>query len=134
MKTPTWGDIETFLKADGGWKLVRGTKHDFYEKALPTGEVLQTHVSRAKNKSMHADTFKRICELQLKVSVDAFWDTLRRGKPVRRPSASPPVPRGPTLQMVHQLRTQLHLSDEKLRRMTFEEAKKLLDAFYSRPR
>ncbi len=134
MKAPTWSQIEAFLKADGGWKLVRGTKHDFHEKALPTGEVLQTHISRAKDKSMHPDTFKRICELQLKVSVDAFWDTLQTGKPAKRPSAPPPITRGPTLQMVHQLRKHLQLSNEKLRGMTFDKAKKLLNQFYSRPR
>ncbi len=135
MKTPTWGELEAFLKIDGGWKPTRSSKHVFYEKALASGDVLHAHISHARDKTMHPDTFKLILAYQLKVSEAVFWETLSTRRPPARPDAGiPRLVRRPTLSMFHQLRDGLHLSEEELEDITFEEARRRLDDFYSRPR
>lgn len=133
MRTPTWGQIEAFLKADGGWRPIRSTKHVFYEKTLPDGRVLNTHVSHAKDKTPHRDTFALICRLQLQVTVDEFWNTVDTGEPARSAQQPPPTPRLPSLAMIQELRRKLHLTDPELEGMTFDEAKRRLDEHHSRP-
>ena len=133
MRTPTWAEVEAFLVADGGWTPTRQTKHDFYEKVLPSGKVLNTHVSHAKNKSMHPDTFAMICRLQLDVTIDEFWDTIRSGKSARTGAAQPVAVKRPPVAMLLELERKLHLSDAELEGMSFEEAKRRLDQVHSRP-
>lgn len=134
MKTPTWGQIEKFCKADG-WQPVRSTNHLFYEKPLPDGTVLRTHVSHARNKGMSEDTFRLILRHQLKVSAAAFWDALKTGRPAIRPSPPPPAPR-PALPapLAWQLRRQAGMSEEAVARVTKEEAVRILNKLRARPR
>lgn len=133
MRTPTWGEVEAFLKADGGWRRTRQTKHDFFEKVLPDGTVLTTHVSHARSKTMHPDTFATIRRMQLRVTADDFWETLRSGKSARSGSVEVATAKQPTLAMVMELKRKLHLDDADLEGMTLEEAKRRLDEFHSRP-
>lgn len=131
MKTPTWGEIEAFLEADGGWRPVRGTKHDFYEKTLPDGTVLQTHVSRSKNRSMHPDTFKTlICGEQLRVTVTEFWATISSGTSQRSGAVQVAQPEKLTLALIQELRRRLHYTDEQLEGLTGADAKQLLREFH----
>jgi predicted RNA binding protein YcfA (HicA-like mRNA interferase family) len=90
VKTPTWNEVEEFCRKDG-WELVRSTGHSFYRKVLPDGTVLETHTSFSGDKTMSPGRFAAILRTQLKVSPEAFWETLRSGQPVRRPSESIPV-------------------------------------------
>lgn len=112
MKTPTWGQLEGFCKADA-WRSIRSTKHVFYEKVLPDGSVLQTHVSHAREKTMSENTFRAILRHQLRVSVAAFWHSVRTGKPASRPSAPLPETRpGLPASLVWQLKRELGLGEE----------------------
>lgn len=134
MRTPTWRQIERFLKIDGGWHATRHTKHVFYEKHLPDGRTLNTHVSHARDKGMSLRTFKLICETQLAVTVDEFWETLDRNRGVRSstaPTAS--RERRPTLAMMMELRRKLRLTEAQLEGITFDEARRRLDEHHSRP-
>jgi hypothetical protein len=93
VKTPTWGEVREFLRIDG-WEADRDTGHDFYVKVLEDGTELSTHVSFADDKTMSPGRFAYICRTQLRITVDAFWEVLRSGRPVPRPSpveAAPPT-------------------------------------------
>ena len=131
MRTPTWGEIEQFLAIDGGWQPGRSTKHGFYEKTLPNGVVLSTHVSHARDKSMHPDTFRDICRFQLQITPDEFWQSLESGKSARTTTPLPVEAKRPTLQMLRELQRKLHLSNGELEDMTFDDAKRRLDEFHS---
>lgn len=92
MKTPTWDEVFDFLRYDG-WRHIRSTDHEFYEKALPDGEILRTHASRSGSKAMSPGRFKAILADQLHVNEDAFWTVLRTTQPAPRPSPGPdPAP------------------------------------------
>lgn len=134
MNTPTWGEIDAFLAADTGWALVRGTEHDFYEKTLQDGTVLQTHVSHSKNKSMHPGTFKSlICAQQLQVTEAQFWAAISTGKSQRAGAAEPAArPEKLTLALIQELRRRLHYTDEQLEGLTGTEAKRRLKEFHER--
>jgi hypothetical protein len=134
VRTPTWGEIEAFLVADAGWSLVRGTGHDFYEKALPDGTVLQTHVSHSRNKSMHPDTFKHlICAQQLQATEAQFWATISAGRSQRAGAVEPAAkPEKLTLALIQELRRRLHYTDEQFEGLTGTEAKRRLREFHER--
>jgi hypothetical protein len=91
VKTPTWDEILAFLRADR-WEPDRSTGHDFFEKTLPNGEILQTHASRSGSKTISPGRFKAILSDQLKVSEVEFWNVLRTGRPATRPSLAPETP------------------------------------------
>ena len=133
MKTPTFDEIEAFLKIDG-WGLDRSTGHDFYEKVLPNGETLRSHTSFAGKKTMSPERFKAILADQLKVSEEEFWDALRTKRPVTRSS---PQPQPAPTSLPDWLRVALHndcgLSGEDIGRLTEEEARELLTQHRSRP-
>ena len=69
MKTPTWDEVRQFLNFDA-WTpdRPRSTDHDYFEKTLPTGEVLITKVSRSAGKTMSPGRFKAILSDQLRVN------------------------------------------------------------------
>jgi hypothetical protein len=131
VKTPTWGEIERFCRIDG-WREVRRTGHVFFEKVLPDGTVLRTHRSFASKKTMSPGRFSAILRGQLEVSVDDFWSALETGKPVDRPSAPPEA--GPTLPAypARVLERELHLSQEEMAKLSEEEARRLVEEYWSR--
>ena len=87
MRTPTFDEIEGFLRIDG-WSQDRSTGHDFYEKVLPDGETLRSHTSFAGKKTTSPGRFKTILADQLKVSEAEFWEALRTRKAVEPPQPS----------------------------------------------
>jgi hypothetical protein len=86
VRTPSWSEILVFLAFDR-WSDDRTTGHDFFEKVLPSGEILQTHASRSGDKTISPGRFKAILADQLKVSAAEFWEVLRTRKPAARPRA-----------------------------------------------
>jgi hypothetical protein len=125
--SPTWADIKEFLAADGWRELPSaergGRDHIFYEKVLPDGRVLQTHVSHAAKKSLSAGRFRDILRYQLEVSKDAFWETVRTGEPVDRPApVEEPEPFQHPAWVVAVLAGKLHMSGEDIAKLTPEEA------------
>lgn len=120
MKTPTWAEVEEFLKADR-WEEIRATDHTFYRKTLADGRVLETHTSLSSAKTMSPGRFALILRAQLECSADAFWETMRTRRPVSRPSAPPEAPQQYPLWAVRVLRDRLHMSDGDIAAMTVEE-------------
>lgn len=135
--TATCAEFRAFLAADG-WTKLGGTgnrPHDFFEKVLPDGRVLQTHVSRANDKAPSPDRFRLILRNQLQVTVDAFWTAVKTGEPVDRPQPDEP------LEVVEHhawvvavLVGELHMSAEELAALSREEAERLVHEHGSRPR
>lgn len=130
---PTWAQVRSFLQADD-WREVKSnarggsqSDHIFFEKALPDGRLLQTHISHAAKKSMSAGRFQNILRLQLEVSASEFWEALRTSKPVDRP-----VVLEAPLRFEHQawvvavLVGQLHMDPDELSALTSEEAEALI--------
>jgi hypothetical protein len=135
---PTWGDIETFLAADG-WRQVpqhggRRERHVFYEKVLDDGRVLQTHLSHSRQKLLSPGRFSEILRHQLEVSKDEFWDSIRTANPVDRPV---PVDDGPVEHetwVVAVLVGELHMSAEEIAGLTVEEARRIVHDHWSQRR
>jgi hypothetical protein len=89
--SPSWGDVEGFLKADG-WREVPGGErggerrwHVFFEKVLDDGRVLVTHISHSRQKALSPGRFGAILRHELEVSKEEFWACLRSGRPAERP-------------------------------------------------
>ena len=134
MKTPTWNEVEDFCRKDG-WELVRSTGHTFYPKVLPDGTVLETHTSFSGDKTMSPGRFAAILRTQLKVSPEAFWETLRSGQPARRPSEPiPQAPPRPPAWVVDALKRQFRMSEEQIAAMSPEEAERYVLERWSEPR
>jgi hypothetical protein len=134
VKTPTWDEILEFLKSDH-WKEDRVTGHDFFEKALPNGEILQTHASRSGNKTMSPGRFKAILADQLHVSEAEFWEVLRTGRPAPRPSPTPePLPASIPAWLAEALEREVGLMPDEIAQLDESGAWSRLDGFRSRPR
>lgn len=134
MRTPSWDEILEFLRSDR-WTDARATGHDFYEKTLPDGEILQTHASRSGSKTMSPGRFKAILSDQLRVSEAEFWDVLRTGRPAPRPSAAPePPPASLPHWLAAALEREVGLRPEEIGRLDEAEARSRLDEQRSRPR
>jgi hypothetical protein len=137
--SPTWGDIEDFLRADGWRKLERAergggrSRHVFYEKVLPGGRVLQTHVSHSRQKAVSAGRFGSILREQLEVSREEFWRCIQTQTPIDRPVAT----EEPTVEheawVVAVLVGELHMSAAAIGRLSPEEARRLVEEHWSRP-
>lgn len=65
---------------------MRSTDHEFWQKTLVSGDVLETHTSFAGKKTMSQGRFAAILRSQLKVSRREFWNALQTRQPVARPS------------------------------------------------
>ena len=129
-RAPTWRELERFCEADG-WTEIRTTGHRFFRKTLATGEVLETHSSLAGGGTMSQGRFAAILRVQLRVTREQFWQTLRTGQPVERPA--PVEPEQPTLPLyvVHGLK-QAGLSEAEIGRLAPEEALRLFHERWSR--
>lgn len=133
MRTPTFDEIEAFLKIDG-WSQDRSTGHDFYEKVLPNGETIRSHRSFAGKKTMSPGRFKAILADQLNVSEAEFWEALRTKRSVTRPS---PQPQAAPASIPNWLRNALlaecGLGEEDVARLAEVQARELLTQHRSRP-
>ncbi len=134
MKTPTWDEIKEFCQKDG-WSLVRDTDHEFYQKLLPDGRLLETHVSFSGGKTMSPGRFKNILRVQLEVSEQDFWDSIRLGRPAPRPSSPLPEVRQPLPDWVlDALRWQMGVPEAEIAALSPEEAERRVREYWSRPR
>ena len=132
MKTPSPGDLLDFLRADGGWKPVRNTKHGHYEKALDDGTVLSTHMSFGSRATVSPETFKLILAIQLAVTEDEFWDTIRLKQSQRTTvSVAEPAQDPLTLALRRELMRRLHYTDDQMIGMTGGQAKQRLREFHA---
>ncbi len=134
MKTPTWGEVEEFCGYDG-WKQRPESGHRFFQKVLEDGRVLETHTSIGSSKTMSPGRFKAILRDQLKVTEDQFWEVLQTGKPAQRPApVSVQEPSGHAACVVRVLKLELHKTEEEIGRLGREEARRLVEAHWSRQR
>ena len=84
---------------------------------------------------MSAGRFAAILRTQLKVSPEAFWETLRTGQPASRPGA--PIPQPPprlAAWVVNTLKRQFGLNEEQIAAMSPEEAERYVLERWSEPR
>jgi len=131
VKTPTWGEVREFLRIDE-WEEDRKTGHDHFVKMLGDGSELRTHVSFADDKTMSPGRFASICRTQLRITTDAFWEALRSGRPVPRPSpveAAPPTAIPAWAAKV--LLGEMHLAEEEVAALTAPEAMALVQQFWA---
>jgi hypothetical protein len=134
VRTPTWDEFREFLRHDG-WEEDRATGHDFFEKALPDGEILRTHASRSGSKTMSPGRFKAILSDQLRLSEAEFWEVVRTKSPASRPSQAPePAPRSLPLWLAQALEREVGLTREQIEELDEGEARRLLIEARSRPR
>lgn len=139
--SPTWADVERFLVADG-WRQIpageRGGKrqrHIFFEKLLPDGRLLQTHISHDRSKAISPGRFATILREQLKVSRAAFWEAIRSGEPVARPvdiDAEAPVEHEPWVIAV--LVGEMHMGAKEVEGLSEAEAIGLVHRHWARER
>lgn len=139
--SPTWGDVEEFLVADQ-WRRIsanerggRRQPHIFFEKLLPDGRLLQTHISHDRTSRISAGRFSGILKDQLEISRDEFWTAIRAGEPVDRP-----VPLDEDEAVEHEawviqiLAGELHMSPDEIAALSEEEAQARVHAYWSRQR
>jgi hypothetical protein len=89
--SPSWGDVERFLIADR-WRQIpagerggRRQSHIFFEKELPDGRLLQTHISHDRSAAISPGRFGTILREQLEISRVELWEAIRNGEPAKRP-------------------------------------------------
>jgi hypothetical protein len=134
VKTPSYDEIRQFLKADG-WSISRRSGHEFYEKVLPSGEILETRASWSGKKTMSPGRFQAILSDQLKVTRQQFWEVIRSGEPATRPSPVPePAPHSLPKWLDQALRRELGMDDADLANLTEEQALDELNDARSKPR
>lgn len=135
MRTPTWDEVREFLRYDE-WTpdKPRSTDHDYFEKVLPSGEVLVSKVSRSGRKTMSPGRFSATLSDQLRVSQAQFWEVLRLRKPADRPSPEPePEPVSLPMWLAQQLERAGVLPQE-IEGLDAHAATALLDEIRSRPK
>lgn len=138
--SPTWGDVEDFLKADRWTQLparARGGRrqsHIFFEKALTDGRVLKTHISHDRSSTISAGRFGRVLRDQLEVSRSEFWEAIRSGDEVDRPV---PTDDEETVEhplyVVRVLSGDLRMSPTEIEALSAEEAERLVHEHWSKP-
>jgi hypothetical protein len=136
---PTWGEIAEFLKVDGWRKVPAGERggaqsdHVFYEKALPEGRLLQTHISHSSRKRPSPGRFGSILRHQIEVSREQFWNSLRTGEPVERPASVEDAPTEHEAWIVQILATKLHMTPAEIEALSQDEARERVFEHWSRP-
>jgi len=137
--SPTWGDVEEFLTADGWRQLSPGERggrrqrHIFFEKVLPEGRMLQTHISHDRGATISPGRFNAILRDQLEVSRADLWEAVSSGEPVDRPAVVDQV--GVVEHdawVVAVLVGQLHMSAEQIEALSEQEAIDLVHQHWAR--
>jgi len=131
-RTPTWAEIEQFCAIDG-WTHVRSTDHEFWQKTLDSGEVLETHTSFGGNKTMSPGRFSSILRNQLRITKVEFWQALQSGKPVDRPTDVEEAPPSIPGWVLFGLKNQ-GLTDDEIATLGPEEAEKVLQQKWAEPK
>jgi hypothetical protein len=136
---PTWGDVEDFLTADGWRQLERAerggsrSRHVFYEKTLPDGRVLQTHISHSRQKTLSPGRFSSVLRHQLEISREQFWECIRTQLPVNRPTELEEGPVEHESWVVAVLVGELHMTAEQIGALSKEEGQRLVQEHWSSP-
>lgn len=128
MRLPTLDDHRRFCEVDGWRRRARPSKHEVWDKGLSDGRVLRTVISKGRGQ-YQKHTFARILK-QLEVGEQEFWDAVERRRPPQRPSDEAPRPgRGHTIPaaLAYRLERELGYTPERLRGMTADEARRILD-------
>ena len=123
MRLPTYAEHRRFCEVDG-WVLRSPVKkHYFYTKALPTGDVLTTTVSKGRGGYRSRDLWARIRREQLKVTDDEFWAAVAAGAVPERGVERAGRPSGESLpfDLVNAL-LRAGVGRERLRRLPKDEA------------
>jgi hypothetical protein len=130
--SPTWGDVRDFLAADRWSELPAGVRggsrsdHAWFEKLLRDGRLLRAKVSHARQKTVSAGRFRAIARHELEVSVPAFSECIRSGRPVERPVEIEEAIYQHPAWVVSVLAGQLHMSDADIATLSREEAERLV--------
>lgn len=129
---PKWGQVRQFCEVQGYKK--SETDHAHYTKPLPDRTSSGTMISHGKDSETIApSTWHHVWKHQLRLSGESeFWKGLE-GQPVQYdvPSvAEPPRPLPDYLRRV--LHDKLHLGEDRISRLSRDEAQELIDEFYSR--
>ena len=139
--SPSWGDVGQFLAADGwrqkpaGERGGRRQSHVFFEKHLPDGQILQTHISHDRSSTISPGRFGMVLRDQLEVSRADFWEAIRSGEPVDRPVATDnekAVEHEPWVITV--LVGELHMTAGEIEKLTEQGAIELVHEHWSRRR
>jgi hypothetical protein len=139
--SPSWADVEQFLDVDG-WRQIpagerggRRQSHIFFEKLLPDGRLLQTHISHDRSKAISPGRFGTILREQLEVSRADFWEAIRSGEPVARPVDTDD---DATIEhdswVIAVLVGELHMSAEQIEALSEQEAVELVHRHWARKR
>jgi len=139
--SPSWGDVEQFLTADG-WRQIppgerggRRQPHIFFEKELSDRRILQTHISHDRSSAISSGRFGAILREQLEVSRAEFWKVIQSGEPVERPVEADDeqvVEHEPWVIAV--LAGKLHMKPEEIEGLTEQAAIDLVYEHWSRER
>lgn len=131
--SPSWADVEQFLGVDGWRQIPAGERggrrqtHIFFEKLLPDGRLLQTHISHDRSKAISPGRFGTILREQLEVSRADFWEAIRSGEPVARPvDTEDEAPVEHDAWVIAVLVGGLHMSAEEIEGLSEEEAVRLV--------
>jgi hypothetical protein len=138
--SPSWADIEKFLDIDGWRQIPAGERggrrqaHIFFEKLLPEGRLLQTHISHDRSKKISPGRFGTILREQLGVSRADFWEAIRSGEPVLRPVEAEEAPVEHDAWVIAVLVGELHMGAEEIEGLSEDEAMRLVHEHWTRER
>ena len=138
--SPSWADVEKFLGVDGWRQIPAGERggrrqtHIFFEKLLPDGRLLQTHISHDRSKKISPGRFGTILREQLEVSRADFWDGIRSGEPISRPVETEEVPVEHDAWVIAVLVGELHMSAAEIEGLSQEQAVRLVHEHWAQTR
>lgn len=136
--SPSWADVEKFLGIDAWRQIPAGERggrrqtHIFFEKLLPDGRLLQTHISHDRSKKISPGRFGTILREQLEVSRADFWKAIRSGEPVSRPVEIEEGPVEHDVWVIAVLVGELHMSAEEIEGLSEEAAIALVHEHWAR--
>lgn len=140
MARPRWSDLRRFCELDGWEERGRtrsGTGDHFrYRKLLSDGRVLRTKASHGNDEIGDASLWRHILRDQLELeSEDQFREVLRTEKPVVRTHEAVPSPDAPSIPawVVSGLLS-AGVPEPDVRALSAEDAQRLLEELWSRPR
>ncbi len=140
--SPSWADVERFLGVDD-WRQIpaserggRRQSHIFFEKELPDGRILQTHISHDRSSTISPGRFSTILREQLEVSRAEFWQAIQSGESVERPVK--PDDEGEAVEhepwVIAVLVGELHMTPEEIEKLAEQDAIDLVHKHWSRER
>ncbi|MGH7375128.1 MAG: type II toxin-antitoxin system HicA family toxin [Candidatus Rokuibacteriota bacterium] len=77
MPTATYGDFRVVLRR-AGFQMVRSRKHETWEKALPSGAILQVRLSHQQTRDLPTALFHHMLR-QAQLTQAEFFALLREG-------------------------------------------------------